>query len=194
MEAAQYWIALATIVTVPPVGLAWFLIHPFARFWRKVGLAITYTVMLALVLVQVGGLLLVRRWLLSVHYGLSWPPVVAAIVLVAASMAIGVPRFRQLSPAVTIGVPEVSPRDPGKLLTEGIYAYIRHPRYVEIWLGLMGLALFANYLAMYVLVALYWPVMYAVVLLEERELRDRFGEAYEEYCRGTPRFIPRLTR
>jgi protein-S-isoprenylcysteine O-methyltransferase Ste14 len=192
MEAAQYWIALLTIVTMAPVALAWFIIHPFARVWRRAGLGITYTVVLALVLVQGAGLVLIRRWLLSVHYGVSWPLIAAAIVFTTASWAMAIPRFRQLTPAMTIGVPEVSPKGPGKLLTEGIYAYIRHPRYVEIWLALIGLAFFANYLATYVLLALYWPVVYAIVLLEERELRDRFGEAYEEYRRKTPRFVPRL--
>jgi protein-S-isoprenylcysteine O-methyltransferase Ste14 len=29
------------------------------------------------------------------------------------------------------------------------------------------------------------------VLLEERELRDRFGAEYEEYCRRVPRYIPK---
>jgi protein-S-isoprenylcysteine O-methyltransferase Ste14 len=29
-----------------------------------------------------------------------------------------------------------------------------------------------------------------VVLLEERELRDRFGAEYDEYCRRVPRYIP----
>ena len=30
-----------------------------------------------------------------------------------------------------------------------------------------------------------------IVLFEERELRDRFGEAYAEYARRVPRFVPR---
>jgi protein-S-isoprenylcysteine O-methyltransferase Ste14 len=34
--------------------------------------------------------------------------------------------------------------------------------------------------------------MYAVVVVEERELRERFGLAYEEYCRQVPRFVPKL--
>jgi protein-S-isoprenylcysteine O-methyltransferase Ste14 len=35
------------------------------------------------------------------------------------------------------------------------------------------------------------PTLYLIVLLEERELRDRFGVEYEEYCRRVPRFVPR---
>jgi len=29
------------------------------------------------------------------------------------------------------------------------------------------------------------------VLMEERELRDRFRAEYEEYCRQVPRYLPR---
>lgn len=194
MAAAQYWIALVTIVTVPPVAAVWFIIHPFAGFWRRVGPAITYTVVLAVIVPQVVALALLRELLLSVHYGVSWALVVGGVALTAVSMAIGVARWRHLTPAVMLGVPEVSRDGPGKLLTEGIYSHIRHPRYVELFLGITGFALFTNYLAMYVLAAIFWPVIYAIMLLEERELRERFGEAYEEYCRRTPRFIPRLRR
>jgi protein-S-isoprenylcysteine O-methyltransferase Ste14 len=38
------------------------------------------------------------------------------------------------------------------------------------------------------------PGIYLIVLLEERELRDRFGRAYEEYCQGVPCFFPRWRR
>jgi protein-S-isoprenylcysteine O-methyltransferase Ste14 len=58
----------------------------------------------------------------------------------------------------------------------------------------LGSALIANYLALYLVVALWLPGLYFIVLLEEKELRDRFGPAYDEYCRRVPRFIPRFTR
>ncbi|MDH3369164.1 MAG: isoprenylcysteine carboxylmethyltransferase family protein, partial [Gemmatimonadota bacterium] len=89
------------------------------------------------------------------------------------------------------GIPELRKGDPGRLLTEGIYARLRHPRYVEVILGVISYALVANYLGGYVVVLVTVASMVPLVLLEERELRDRFGDAYDEYARRVPRFIPR---
>jgi protein-S-isoprenylcysteine O-methyltransferase Ste14 len=35
---------------------------------------------------------------------------------------------------------------------------------------------------------------WVVVRVEEPELRERFGAAYEVYCRRVPRWVPRLRR
>jgi protein-S-isoprenylcysteine O-methyltransferase Ste14 len=43
-------------------------------------------------------------------------------------------------------------------------------------------------------VALWLPGIYVIVRLEEKELRDRFGLAYDEYRRRVPRFLPRISR
>jgi protein-S-isoprenylcysteine O-methyltransferase Ste14 len=43
------------------------------------------------------------------------------------------------------------------------------------------------------LVWLAWlPGVYVLVWFEERELRDRFGQEYDDYCRQVPRFVPKL--
>ncbi len=103
--------------------------------------------------------------------------------------------MRYLTLSVMLGVPELSRKKmPGRLFTEGIYGQVRHPRYIEIAFVLASIALFTNYLAVYILLAAYFPAIYIVVLLEERELRNRFGGTYESYCREVPRFFPRLRK
>ncbi|MFQ5631170.1 MAG: methyltransferase family protein, partial [bacterium] len=91
------------------------------------------------------------------------------------------------------GLPELSEkRYPGKLLKEGIYGKIRHPRYIEALLGVLGYAFFSNYLATYLVFLFGLPMIYIIVLLEERELHERFGAEYEEYCLSVPRFVPKF--
>ena len=88
------------------------------------------------------------------------------------------------------GVPEVA-NEHQQLLTEGFYENIRHPRYLAALVGITGLALIVNYLGIYLMTALLYPAMYAVILLEERELVSRFGEKYRKYQRQVPRMVPR---
>jgi protein-S-isoprenylcysteine O-methyltransferase Ste14 len=42
-----------------------------------------------------------------------------------------------------------------------------------------------------VLVAAALPVFYAITMLDERELVDRFGGSYRRYQQEVPRLIPR---
>ena len=44
MDTVRYVIALLIVITLPFSFLFWLLIHPFAGFWRRLGPAITYTV------------------------------------------------------------------------------------------------------------------------------------------------------
>jgi len=65
-------------------------------------------------------------------------------------------------------------------------------RYVEFTVFVLAYVAFANYAGTWILWALGWPAIHAVVLLEERELHDRFGQEYVDYCRLVPRrYMPR---
>ena len=90
-----------------------------------------------------------------------------------------------------MGVPELT-ADPtaSKLLSEGIYGRVRHPRYVSVFFGTLAVAFFSNYLATWVLQLLMIPGLYLLAILEERELLDRFGEEYRLYMERVPRFVP----
>jgi protein-S-isoprenylcysteine O-methyltransferase Ste14 len=130
--------------------------------------------------------------ILAVEYGTNWILIGVAVVVYLASVAIEIRCRRLLSTRMLLGGPELNANGgPGKLLTEGIYGRMRHPRYAAILLGMIAVALFCNYLGLYVVVALTVPGLYAVAVLEERELLDRFGDQYCDYMERVPRFIPR---
>jgi len=195
LETTVYYIALFTVVCVPPAIFLWVLIHPFASFWRRLGAVATYMALIPM-MASIGAVIYYFRGpLLSIHFEPRLSLVVIAVFFLAIGIYLGILRMRHLTISMLIGIPEISKEgQPGKLLTEGIYGHVRNPRYIEIGFGLAGIALIVNYLAVYIVFIAYIPVIYIVVILEEHELRKRFGSTYDRYCREVPRFIPRLRR
>jgi protein-S-isoprenylcysteine O-methyltransferase Ste14 len=193
MNTARYVVAVVLLVSLPPGMLLWFVVHPFVGFWRRFGPVWTYVILTGPVVAMMVGLYVARDALLGPDLGTSIPLIVLAVAFLMVGIVIAKQRSRFLTKAILIGVPELRREggDRGALLTEGIYGRIRHPRYVEILFWVAAYACFANFLGLYVLLVLSVPTVYLIVLLEERELRDRFGEVYEEYCRRVPRFVPR---
>ncbi|HEY5974107.1 MAG TPA: isoprenylcysteine carboxylmethyltransferase family protein, partial [Geobacteraceae bacterium] len=166
--------------------------HPLVRYWRRFGPRLSYTVVCTLLGAIMIGMVLLSPRLLEVDWGFR--PLLAGIgivCLVGSGWLLRQLR-KQLPVRVLIGIPELAPqREPGELRTEGVYARVRHPRYLQMDLALLGYALVANYPAAYAAWLFWLAGIRLVVVLEERELHDRFGPAYAEYCRRTPRFIPR---
>ncbi|MCH7531402.1 MAG: isoprenylcysteine carboxylmethyltransferase family protein [Gemmatimonadetes bacterium] len=191
MSTARYVIAVLLVISLPPAIVWWYVIHPFVGFWRKIGKPITYTVMTVLFLGSVVGLFAVRDALVLTDLGTSWIMVGVAAVLIIPAIWLAILRAKYLSFGILAGVPELdADGSGGKLLNQGIYAVIRHPRYVEIALGTLAYAAFANYLGGYILALLTIPGIHAVVVIEEKELAERFGEEYEAYRASVPRYIP----
>lgn len=195
MDGVRYFMALLLWVCILPALCSWFVIHPFVHFWRRLGPVLTYTAVLLFAGLLGVGLFCLRGLLQVGDWGTNLWLIAGAVWVFLLSVWVGVLRQRVLSTKVMFGLPEVAPeRHPGKLLQEGIYARIRHPRYVEVAIGLLAWALFVNYAAIYGLTFFSWVVLYLVVLIEEKELRCRFGQAYEEYSARVPRFIPKFDR
>jgi protein-S-isoprenylcysteine O-methyltransferase Ste14 len=192
MEKARYVVGALVVVGVPPGMIWWFYLHLFVNFWRKVGAGATLSIMVGLAIAQVLVLMSFRDTLLMTDYGTQSGLPLLAILLFAASFSIALVRRKHLSMRILIGLPELaSDGSTGELLNKGIYARIRHPRYVEILLGVAAYAAFANYLGAYIVLIALIPVLHLIVLLEERELIDRFGEAYIDYATQVPRYLPR---
>ena len=192
MNVFRYYLALLYTVMFPPTLLTWLVVHPFVKFWRRIGLLWTYLMVTAVVFPGVVGLFLIRRTLLAVEFGTSWPLLALGVLCLAVAVRLRVSLHRHFSNTQLMGLPELAPdRYPQQLVTEGLHARVRHPRYLQYLLVLAGLALIANYAALYLTLAVLVPGIWLIVILEEKELRARFGPAYDDYCRQVPRFIPR---
>jgi methanethiol S-methyltransferase len=84
-------------------------------------------------------------------------------------------------------------RREGRLVTDGIYARVRHPQYTGLFIIIFGEGI------------VHWPTIVSVIALpviliaytllarkEERQMLEKFGDEYREYQRRVPMFIPRL--
>ena len=83
-------------------------------------------------------------------------------------------------------------RKEDRLVTDGLYAYVRHPQYTGLFVALFGEGI------------VHWPTLFSVGLFpvivlvytwlayrEEEQMIARFGDVYRTYRRQVPMFIPR---
>lgn len=79
-----------------------------------------------------------------------------------------------------------------QLAVNGLYARVRHPQYDGFVLIMLGfLFQWPTILTLLMFPVLVW--MYTrLALVEEREMRKEFGDAYLQYASQTPAFFPRF--
>jgi protein-S-isoprenylcysteine O-methyltransferase Ste14 len=80
-----------------------------------------------------------------------------------------------------------------RIISEGIYRYVRHPAYAGSILSFLGLAVsFANVISF---IIIFLPICFAFlyrIRVEERALVAAFGDEYIRYSQTTKRVIPRI--
>ena len=81
-----------------------------------------------------------------------------------------------------------------EIVSAGIYARMRHPRYAGMIGAVVGAGLLSANSTLWIVLAIWTVLVVAVVALEERHLERRFGAAYLDYCRRVPRFVPNRFR
>jgi protein-S-isoprenylcysteine O-methyltransferase Ste14 len=87
-----------------------------------------------------------------------------------------------------------APVDPPKeLVMRGLYRYVRNPMYVGVMTGIAGWAVWFGEAAVLVYGVFGFILVHSfVTLYEEPHLRKVFGQAYDEYCKSVPRWIPKI--
>jgi protein-S-isoprenylcysteine O-methyltransferase Ste14 len=194
MDRIRHVLGVLAIVLYGPGLLYWFLIHPWARRWRRLGPTKTYLIV-GPTLAVIGVLLFpIRGPLLGRDLGTNWILIGLGTILLALLAWLGLAYGRHmthLNLTTRMGIPELSSQTRQPLVRDGLYGIVRHPVYLSAILWGIPYALIVNYVGTYVLFAAALPVFYAITALEERELVDRFGESYRQYQREVPRLIPR---
>ncbi len=77
-----------------------------------------------------------------------------------------------------------------KLVTSGIYSYIRHPLYTSLILLGTGIVLKDPVPYKLLLGAVNIAAIWLTALTEEKEMIDRFGNDYRKYMLATKMFVP----
>jgi len=113
---------------------------------------------------------------------LSWIFLFASLGLAAAGAILLVRRGR----------PEGQIENTTRLVTTGLYRRLRHPLYASLlYLGL-GIWLKRVTPATTALAVLDAAAVLVTALIEEREMKARFGDAYAAYMKTSKRFVPFL--
>ncbi len=116
----------------------------------------------------------------------GWQFAVAA-TLTAAGLLISVWARRYLgtnwSATVTI-------KEDHELIASGPYALVRHPIYTGLLLAFVGSAMAIGEWRGVLAVALASLALWRKLRLEERWMRQQFGDAYQAYCRRVAALIP----
>lgn len=89
--------------------------------------------------------------------------------------------------------PTLEIRSEHKLITNGIYGYIRHPMYASQWVWVIAQSLLLqNWLAGFLSVVV-WTIFYFLrVPPEEKMMLDTFGDEYQEYIKRTGAVFPKV--
>jgi protein-S-isoprenylcysteine O-methyltransferase Ste14 len=88
----------------------------------------------------------------------------------------------------------ISGRKKFELIMEGPYSIVRHPLYVFSLIGTIGIGLASENIFVLVVLVIFYLLYYPLtIFVEEKKLVAEFGQAYLDYIKRVPRFLPKLS-
>src|SRR5512143_3907610 len=135
--------ALAALLLWPAIPLFWVPVHCIPRFFRRLGF-LTYVLPLVTWLPLAYFTYELRDVLLQ--YRVTLPAGVNFIGAVLFVLGAGLQAWTiiLLTGPVIVGMPEVTKTVPGRLVTAGPFAVLRHPTYLSHTLMLLGIFLWTG--------------------------------------------------
>jgi protein-S-isoprenylcysteine O-methyltransferase Ste14 len=188
--AAGDLIALMTIMFWLVIPLFWIPVHLATNFFKRLGL-LTY-IMPVLTWIPLAYLAYHHRaFLLQSKIEVPAILAIAGVALLVSGTLLHFWTGWLLRPWGIIGVPEVSTKAEGQLVTGGPFSVVRHPTYLAHTLMFFGVFSVTGVISVGIVALLDFSVVNAFIIpLEERELLKRFGEDYGRYQQRVPRYFP----
>ncbi|PYU22366.1 MAG: hypothetical protein DMG30_15085 [Acidobacteria bacterium] len=189
-EKAVRFMAIAVLAFEMPVPIYWLTLHGWVSFWRRHIRAAFPVVVLAAWGIVDGLLYRFRQELFRPHR-MSWLAPVG-MALIAFDVFTFATSEAVLGGRRIVGHSELA--DSRELIARGLYAHVRHPRYLGMMSGVFGAWLIVG--GPIIGTTLWAPSMVWLVLVllmiraEERELHTRLGSAYAAYAERVPALLP----
>ena len=156
-----------------------------SRWWRGTGVRALVVVALVLLLRTRGLRPLVR----SAHaYFYITDPTLGLIGVLLCTAGVGLAIWARIYIGRNWGMPMSRKQDP-ELVTGGPYAYVRHPIYTGIMLGMLGSAVAESILWLLPL-ALSFPYFIYSARAEEKLMLEQFPRQYTDYTKRTKLLLP----
>ncbi len=193
-ESYTNLIALITLMLWPAVPLFWIPVHCLPGFFRRLGLA---TYLLPLVTWLPAAIMIYdqRSFLLGYTVELPLAVKVAGFALLVPGVALQTWTVLLLTGPGIMGMPEVTDKVEGRMVTTGPFSLVRHPTYLSHTMMLLGVLFLTGVMAVGIVAFIDALVINIIVIpLEERELAARFGPKYEEYRKRVPSRVLPWTR
>ena len=161
------------------IAIAWFTWWMSLRGKRYHGIARFFAFESILVLI----LLNYPVWFkdpFSLHQVISWILLILSIIVALAGIRI----------FIIEGKPKDQVEDTSRLITNGLYKYIRHPMYLSLILAGFGVYFKDPGFPQWLFALINLIALIITARIEEKEMVIKFGNEYREYMKNTKMFIP----
>ena len=183
---AIHLIGIVVIALEMPVPIYWLILHTPVFFWRR-HIRAAFPVAVLLAWGSVDTLLYFFRAELFGPAGISWRAL-AGIGLIAFDLFTLSRSEAALGGRRIVGHSELA--GSRELIARGLYARVRHPRYLGMMAGVFGACLIVALPHLWAASLLWLAVALLSIRAEERELRARLGAAYAAYAERVPALLP----
>ena len=177
----------------PVVPLFWIPVHGFPQFFKDLGL-MTYLMPVITWIPLAYFIYINSEFLLQFKIIFPVPVLISGALLLLAGTMLHVWTGMLLGLWGLIGLPEVSSKVKGSLITSGPFSIVRHPTYLAHTIMFLGVFLKSGIIAVAAITFLDLVLInFVIIPLEDRELESRFGDEYKQYMERVAGFFPRIS-